>query len=176
VDIGVFSPEEFTGGRTPPPAMGATRMLQEGAHSFDFIDTAQGDLARYRLLVLPDEITVPPELRGRLEEYLRSGGALIASYRSGLDASGQQFALPLGVRLKGDAPFSPDFVRARPALGKGLPAGELVVYRKALEVEPLAGAEVLADVVVPYFNRTFEHYSSHRHTPSSGRVGYPGAV
>ena len=67
-----------------------------------------------------------PEMRGRLEEYLGNGGALIASYRSGLDPAGQQFALPLGVRLKGDAPFSPDFVRARPALGKGLPAGELV--------------------------------------------------
>jgi hypothetical protein len=31
-------------------------------------------------------------------------------------------------------------------------------------------------VVVPYFNRTFQHYSSHRHTPSSGRTGYAGAV
>ncbi|HEX4933672.1 MAG TPA: hypothetical protein VFV33_10870, partial [Gemmatimonadaceae bacterium] len=76
----------------------------------------------------------------------------------------------------GDAPFSPDFIRARPALAKGLPSGELVVYRRALEVEPLPGAEVLADVVVPYFNRTFQRYSSHRHTPSSGRTAYPGAV
>jgi hypothetical protein len=176
VDIGVFSPEEFTGGRTPPPAMGATRILQEGAHQFDFVDSATEDLARYRLLVLPDDIAVGPELRTKLQAYLQGGGSLIASHRSGLDASGKEFALPLGVRLKGEAPFSPDFIRARAPLARGLPGAELVVYRRALEVEPQGSTEVLADVVVPYFNRTFEHYSSHRHTPSSGRTGYVGAV
>jgi len=35
---------------------------------------------------------------------------------------------------------------------------------------------VLADTVVPYFNRTWEHFCSHRHTPSAGEVGYPGIV
>ena len=40
----------------------------------------------------------------------------------------------------------------------------------------LPGAEVLADAIVPYFNRTWEHFSSHRHTPSAGKPGYPGVV
>ncbi|HVR69634.1 MAG TPA: alpha-amylase family protein [Vicinamibacteria bacterium] len=176
VDVGVFSPEEFTGGRTPPPALGATRILQEGAHQFDFIDTATEELDRYRLLVLPDDIAVGAELGRKLQAYLQGGGALVASHRSGLEPEGKAFALPLGVRLVGEAPFSPDFVRPRAALAKGLPAAELVVYRRALEVEPLPGAEVLADAVVPYFNRTYRHYSSHRHTPSSGRTGYAAAV
>jgi hypothetical protein len=116
---------------------------------------------------------VPSRAAGRGRD---GGGALIVSHRSGLDPAGKEFALPVGVALKGEAPFSPDFIRARAPLAKGLPRTELVVYRRALEVEPLAGAEVLADVVVPYFDRTFQHYSSHRHTPSSGRVGYVGAV
>ena len=49
------------------------------------------------------------------------------------------------------------------------------MYLKGLEVIP-SSAEVLADVIVPYFNRTWQHYSSHRHTPSSGQVGYPGVT
>jgi hypothetical protein len=35
---------------------------------------------------------------------------------------------------------------------------------------------VLAEVAVPYFNRTYRHFCSHRHTPSSGEIGYPGIV
>jgi hypothetical protein len=176
VDIGVFSPEEFVGGRTPPPALGATRVLQETAHQFDFVDSATEDLQRYRVLVLPDEISVDPALRARLGAYLAAGGSLLASFRSGLAPDREAFALEeLGVRLVGEAPFSPDFIRPRPALGRGWPDSELVMYLRGLEVEP-AGGETLADVVVPYFNRTWQHYSSHRHTPSSGRVAYPGAV
>ena len=176
VDIGVFAPEEFIGGRTPPPAMGVTRMLQETAHQSDFIDSTTPDLEQYRLLILPDEISVDPALKARLDAYLAGGGALIASYRSGLTPAGDTFALDaLGVRLKGEAPFSPDYIRPRAALGQDWPETELVMYLKGLEVE-VAGGEVIADVIVPYFNRTWEHYSSHRHTPSTGEVGYPGAV
>ncbi|MEM3553844.1 MAG: beta-galactosidase, partial [Candidatus Bathyarchaeia archaeon] len=37
-------------------------------------------------------------------------------------------------------------------------------------------SQVLANVVVPYFNRTHKHFCSHRHTPSSGKAGYPGII
>jgi hypothetical protein len=176
VDIGVISPEEFTGGRVPPPAMGAARILQEGRHQFDVIDTHE-DLQRYKVIVLPDEIRLDSELAMRLQSYLDGGGSVLASWKSGLAPDDKSFALPsFGITLKGDAPYSPDFIRARPAISAGLPPTELVMYLKALEVTPATDAEVLADVVVPYFNRTWEHYSSHRHTPSSGVVGYGGIV
>ena len=175
-DIAVYAPEEFIGGRTPPPAMGVTRILQETRHQFDFVDTAADDLSRYALLILPDEIRIAPELARKLSAYLAAGGSILASYRSGLKPDAEEFALSeWGVRCRGEAPFSPDFIRARPPLAQGLPPTELVMYLKGLEVVP-EGAEPLADVVVPYFNRTWEHYSSHRHTPSSGRVGYVGAT
>jgi hypothetical protein len=45
-----------------------------------------------------------------------------------------------------------------------------------MQVAPASGAEVLAGVNVPYFNREWNHYSSHKHTPSSGKEGYPGVV
>lgn len=177
VEIGVYSPEEFVGGRTPPPTLGVIRMLQEGAHQFDLIDSATSDLGRYKVLILPDEITVDAALEKKLSAYLQSGGALIASYHSGLNGEKKDFALgALGVKLKGEAPFSPDYLLPKGAVGKGLPATEHVMYLKALEVEPQAGSEVLVETAVPYFNRTWEHYSSHRQTPSSGKVGYPGIV
>jgi hypothetical protein len=148
------------------------RMLQEGAHQFDVIDSL-ADFSRYKVLILPDEVAITATLADKLTRFLRGGGGLIASHQS---AAGPHAPRVLGLRVKGDAPFSPDFIRARAPLGRGLPGSELVMYLKGLELTPDAGTETLADVLVPYFDRTWEHYFSHRHTPSSGKVGYPGAL
>ena len=179
VDVGVLTPEEFTGGShgdLPEAAMGAVRMLQEGAHQFDLIDS-QTDLSAYRVVVLPDAIQIDGELAGKLGDYLRGGGSLLASYRSGLDPAGEEVALSeLGVRAKGEAPYSPDFLIPGAAVGDGLADTGHVMYLRGMEVEAAGDAEVLAQVAVPYFNRTFEHFCSHNHTPSAGRVEYPGIV
>ncbi|HIE30744.1 TPA: beta-galactosidase [Candidatus Poribacteria bacterium] len=176
VDIAVFTPEEFTGNRVDPTTIGVARMLQEGNHQFDIIDSAS-DLSGYKVVVLPDYITVSEQLADKLDRYLSQGGAVIASYRSGLNERESEFALKaLGVKLKGDAPYSPDFIMPKGGIGKGLPETEHVMYLKGMEVEAEPGTEVLADVIIPYFNRTYKHFCSHRHTPSSGKVGYPGIV
>lgn len=185
-DIGVFTPEEFHGGGIgglPPALMGAVRILTEGAHQFDVLDS-QSDIDRYALLILPDEIPVNGSFSSRLKDYLARGGKLLASYRAGLLSTQELpgkpaggFALPeFGVSLLGEAPFSPDFLLAKGAIGKGLPETELVMYLKGVEVEPLPGSTVLADTLTPYFNRTYQHFCSHRHTPSSGKIGYPSIV
>lgn len=181
VEIGVMTPEAFATPDKEPerllPAMrGITRMLEEGAYQFDVIDP-QADFSRYRVLVLPDTIPVKDELAARIDEFVRGGGALIASYRSGLRPDGTGFALEsLGVKWVGEAPFSPDFVLPKGEIGKGLPPTEHVMYRRGAEVRPLPGARVLAEVIIPYFNRTYKHFTSHRHTPSSGEPAYPGIV
>ncbi len=175
-DIAVFTPEEFIPERLPAPILGAVRMLQEGGHQFDLVDT-QSDLSGYSVLILPDCIPVSESLARRLEQHLADGGALLASHRSGLDETGAAFALPgLGVSLKGPAPFSPDFLRPKAPLSAGLPDTEFVMYLPGMEVEASAKSEILAETCVPYFNRTYRHFCSHRHTPTSHRVGYPGVV
>ena len=178
-DIAVFSAEEYTDpnspdyARIPQQMTGAIRMLQEGQHQFDVIDS-KGSFDRYKLLIMPDRIPASRELNSKIESYLRAGGALIASYRSGLSPDGKSFASSLfGIEFKGEAPFSPDFLALDgKGIGKGLPETELVMYMRGTEVA-LNGAEVLAYANIPYFNRTWEHFSSHRHTPSEGKRGYP---
>ncbi len=178
-EIGLLTPEEFAGAGDPrqvPAAVGATRMLQELRHQFDVLDS-QSDFAGYRLLILPDEIPVCDELLARLDGFLSQGGKVLASYRSGLGPGGEAFALKaLGVRLIGEAPYSPDFLVPGGEIGASLPATEHVMYLRGLEVAAADGAEVLAGVNAPYFNRTWEHFCSHRHTPSAGRAAYPGVV
>jgi len=179
VDIGVMSPEEFAGAAPwgiPEATIGVTRMLQEGAQQFDFIDTTS-DFSKYKVLVLPDVIPVSEALNAKLEKYLAGGGSVIATHCSGLTAAKDAVGLKaLGIKLKGEAPFSPDFITPGKKINAGLPAAEHVMYLKGMEVEARPGTVVLAEVTVPYFNRTWEHFCSHAHTPSSGKPGYPGIV
>lgn len=179
VEIGVFTPEEFQGAsldRLPPALLGAVRMLTELGHQFDVLDTS-GDLEKYTVLVLPDDIPVSPSFAEKLRAYLDQGGAMILSYHSGLDETGKCFALAeFGVEYQGEAPYSPDFLLPSGQIGKDLPETEHVMTLRGLEVSPLADSEVLAGVAIPYFNRTYQHFCSHRHTPSSGKIGYPGIV
>ena len=50
------------------------------------------------------------------------------------------------------------------------------MYMRGMEIAAQDGAEVLADTVGSYFDRTYKHFCSHRQTPSSGKVVHPAIV
>ena len=156
--------------------LGAARMLQEGGFQFDVVDS-ESDFSSYKVLVLPDSIPISDALSKKIQDYLDGGGAAIASFESGLNEGKEGFAVDaLGVKFKGLAPFSPDFILAKEAMGEGLNETEYVMYERGLEIEALPGSTVLADSIIPYFNRTFQHFCSHSHTPSAGKRANPAVI
>lgn len=185
IDIGVVTPEAFEGPlpqrnkkmKAPPAAFGAVRMLQELRHQFDLIDAGQ-DFGRYKVLVLPDEVPITNELRTKLEQYVEAGGSLLASYRSGLNPQGAEFATDLlGVTYNGPARDHTNFLVPLHGLKEELPAHAYVMYMQGLAVIPQANTTVLAKTEVPYFNRSWRHFCSHLHTPNSGQESpHPAAV
>jgi hypothetical protein len=176
-EIGVLTTEEFVGADSrnlPAEMVGITRMLLEGGHQFDIIDSLC-DFSNYKVLVLPDKIPVDDLLGEKLTTYINNGGSVIASYQSGLNLEKTDFALSfLGLKLQGEAPYSPDFLVPTGDIGRTLAETEHVMYMKGLQVEATGDCEILSHTKVPYFNRTWEHFCSHKHTPSSGQNGYPG--
>lgn len=179
-EIAVFTPEALghkSSGRVDPIAGGALRMLLEAHHQFDLIDEVS-DWSRYRVVILPDVITLDEQLAAKAGEFVRDGGAMILSHRSGLDReTGARFVLDrMPAEFRGEARFSPDFLEARAALAEGILRTQHVMYDRGMEVEPLADAEVLADVWWPYFNRTWAHFCSHFHTPPEKKSGFPAVV
>lgn len=187
-EIGVLTPEEFAGASAdnlPNPLRGAVRMLQESALQFDILDS-RSDFGLYRLLILPDVIPVNRELQAKLQRYVDQGGKIIASFQSGLDPAGSQFASDLfGVTLRpsqaadlyGKPVAGRIYERANYAeyllptgeIGRGLPATEHVMYIHGLAVDALPDSEVLADNIASVFDRTYQHFCSHRQSPSSGQ-------
>lgn len=178
-EAAVMIPEEFRNAGTPlvtPELTGAVKLMTALNLQFNVVDSTE-DFSKYRLLVLPDDIPVDAALEDKLNRYLNQGGKLIASHRAGLRKDSSGFCDFMPVIDEGDAPFSPDYLVAEGPLGEGLKTdSEYVMYDCARKVAPKPDAEELLGVNTPFFNRTWQHFCSHRQTPSCEQYGYPAAV
>ncbi|SEQ55812.1 Beta-galactosidase trimerisation domain-containing protein [Faunimonas pinastri] len=194
-EIAVYNPEEQLGGGVmdlPKGIQGMVRMLVEGGHQFDLVGSWH-DLDAYRLVVLPDYIRLTDEQASRLRTFIANGGKVIASFESGLSQDGSEFILTeLGVRLDSDGPRDlagklvrgkvferhdyAQYVKPREALSKDMKPAERPIYIRGTDVSAQPGSTVLADLVEPYFDRTYQHYISHLQAPSTGHVGKPAVV
>ena len=157
-----LSDPEGPHGRENPADTGAARILLEGHYLFDILDEEM-DFARYRLIVLPDDIAVGDALRRKLEAYLISGGRLMMTGSSGLDAAGRPL-FDIGGRIEGDSPYSPDFVLPADGMRPALVDSPVVMYMRGKRLVADSG-QGLGKVYDPYFNRTYDHFCSHQHTP-----------
>ena len=194
-EIGVFTPEGFRSplSREQPAAIkGAVRMLEEAGHQFEILD-GESDLSPFSLLILPDNIPVDPAFAAKLQAFVDGGGKLLATFESGMNGARDAFALDaLGVTLVDAGPRNLagapvrgvnyergdycEYILPGAALGQGLPPVEHVMYMRGTHVAAQPGAEVLAEIVPAVFDRTWEHFCSHRQSPSGGQPAQPAAV
>ena len=160
-EVAILSAEHFSpmGGRNNPSDDGAAQMLLELHVPFDVIDRF-ADFGKYKVLILPDEIGLDAETTTRFRPTLTRAARSSRHWHSGLGASFQ-----MGI-AKGESPigFRPSYVKASKSLDRAMTETPFVMYDEA-ETIVAKGAEVLAQIYPPYFNRTYAHYSSHQHTP-----------
>lgn len=154
---------------------GAMRMLMEQHRSYQFVDR-DADLTGCRVLVAPDDVPFDAKLARKVRDYLEGGGALLASGRAGPGAEGESFALDFGVDYVGPSPMSPEYVVGTEAMGEALRNRGQVLYEPGVEVRPHPGTEVLAWLGDPYFTRTHDRYTSHRHAPYDRTSGRPAVT
>ncbi len=173
-DIAILSAEAFA--NRPdincPYDVGAARMLLEGKYLFNIVDQYE-DLSKYKLLILPDIIRINDELKSRLDEYVKNGGKLLCTGESGLCADKNEFAIDLGVKCDGIDEYCPNYLIPEYDAVNGRTA--YVMYQPSMNVT-LTSGNVEALVEDTYFNRTAEHFCSHRHTPNDFGADHVGAV
>jgi hypothetical protein len=157
-----------------PEVEGAAQMFLESGIQFDIVDPG-ADLARYRLLVLPDGLAVGAGLKAGLEVHAARGGTLLVSGTAGLEPDGR-FALDgVPVEYVGPAPTMPGYFRVDDALAAGssdlATDYDYVLYDRASVVRPLRGSEPHGSLSASLFDRTWEHFFSHAQAPVGERLG-----
>lgn len=177
-DIALFSCQAYSsfmdggqGERNPDADAGAVRMLLEGHYLFDVID-AESDMNRYKVVILPDCERITPALRDKLDAFLKGGGKILATGKSGLFEDKDVFAFDFGAEYLRESPYMPCYFRPDFEM-EGLFCTAYVLYSQA-EMVSLADGASLGMQEVPYFNRTAAHFCSHQHTPDSGEAAGPG--
>lgn len=138
---------------------GATALLFRSAVAWDVVTELNLEqLYRYAVVVIPAAVCMQEGTARALTEYVRQGGAIIADSESSVfDEESRRrsdFLLGqvFGVTFKGYRRYSPhDYFLLReganPFAGEGV--FRLPAPLAAVEVEPRAGAEVLADLCPP---------------------------
>jgi hypothetical protein len=173
-------------GALNPDVEGAAQVLLERGVQFDIVYEHAG-LEKYPLLFLPNGSTLTPAWQEKLAAYLNGPGKLVVSGTGGLDPAIGEFLLAeIPVRYLGPAPTTPSYLRLDGSLAQEgvAPAsrGELaddydyVFYDQAHLVEALDGARAYGELKRALFNRTWEHFTSHRHAPVGESLHAPLVV
>jgi hypothetical protein len=153
---------------------GAMKMLTQLQYQFSFIDS-EADFSLYKVLVLPDSITVDANLKVLLEAYLSKGGKILATNKSGLDENGQWVLGTLPIEISGEYPYTPYYTYPTGQLleQKGIEDTDHVQYLGGTQVKVIGAVSVLAKITEPYFNRRWNHFCSHLQTPPDKRTDNP---
>jgi hypothetical protein len=151
---------------------GAGKALLELHQQFDVITPATcADFGAYELLVIADRGIASPEVAERLRAFVAGGGKLLLSHEALLDSAAGNFLLAeeIGVDYVGPCASVPDyFMLGDSALHTAVtrPGFAYSFYDgPCARVAPRPGTATLADAYATYFNRTWEHFSSHAFTP-----------
>ncbi len=173
-DVAILSAAAFCDnpGMNNPTDVGASRILLEGKYLFNLVDQFE-DLTPYKLLILPDEIKIDAELKAKLDKHLTAGGKILCSGNSGLYKDKDEFAIDLGVKYEGVSEFKPNYMIPEYDAINGKTA--YVMYTEAKNIS-LTNGKSVALVEDSYFNRTAEHFCSHRHAPNNIGANRTAAV
>ncbi len=113
---------------------GVCRLLVETHRHFDIISEEKlAQLGQYRLLILPDQIHLSEAEADMIREYVKNGGRVIATFRTGtFSAEGDEHPQSVlsdlfGVSFHGKPPYSLGYMEPEGEAGAGLPDMPLLV-------------------------------------------------
>jgi hypothetical protein len=145
-----------------PVGAGLVRGLQRHRIQFDVI-APSAPLTGYDLVVVPETTRVDPELAGRLSAHLAAGGALLVAGEAALGEDGRPVLPQLGVQDAERSDYTHTYLR-RAGDDDGFAH---IMYEPSLALVPSQGAEVLYELIEPYFERSWDAFSGHDYTPAA---------
>ena len=130
----------------------------------DFIVANENNLDKLDIILIPSKNNISQSQLKILQDWLDNGGKLIVFGNGMLDSSNKKFLIDLGCEYVSDSPYDFDFTSISETIGYDIVKTPFVNYDSAIRVK-LTDGKPLGMIREPYFNRTYEKYSSHRETP-----------
>lgn len=141
---------------------GLVNMLLE-IHA-DFVPADEGNLDALSTLIVPSQPCLSEMQAAALSAWVKRGGKLLIFEAGALDKTRKRFLLDVGADYMGASDLAFDYTVVKSNLGAGVVSTPFLNYRPGLRTKPTTG-QALAVIREPYFNRTYERYSSHANTP-----------
>lgn len=157
--------------RDCPGMEGAMRILLEGKYLFDIVD-CEADISGYKVLILADNLELPSDMVSKIRSFIKNGGKALASGNSVVQNNKMLF--DFGVKYIGECDNKPDYIH--PMFEAEDVFDTDFVMREGSEIVENVDGRVYAEHIKSYFNRSFEHFCSHHHAPSSGEKNGSGIV
>lgn len=144
---------------------GITKLMIEMHLQFDVVEEGQ-PWEQYRLVIIPDNLSPRTETVARLHEFTAKGGAVIAIHQGGLPMNDTQSWLErYGMEYAGESPFKPAYFVTDDQFCRDIPGYAYALYQGASQWKANAPAQPMAMLGEPLFQRSAEHYTSHRQSP-----------
>ena len=142
--------------------LGVVNMLLQ-THN-DFVVANENNLDKLDAVIIPSHPTLDEIQAKKINDWVKKGGKLIVFGKGGLDKSGSKFLLDVGADYLGESGYQFDYTVVKKEIGENIVTTPFLNYESGLLISATSG-NVLANIREPYFNRTYEHFSSHRETP-----------
>jgi hypothetical protein len=147
-EIAVLFTEATSANEATDTYNGVYRTLTPLGYQYDFV-LPEDPWESYSLVVVPRVVELTDSLRARLDAFKKKGGKVLIELSEGESS-----------------PYTVTYLRFEAQTRGDLPETDHVFYEHGVRLLPQAGDTVLAKIVEPYFERTWEHFSSHAQTPN----------
>jgi Hypothetical glycosyl hydrolase 6 len=147
---------------------GVVRLLQQLLVQFDLLPL-DADLSRYPLTIVPEGIDLSGDVGRRLIEYMNAGGKVLIGGRTSLASAPVELRRRVGVADLAEGGSRTPFFRYDQSVVPKAEEADVVSYDGTLRLTPTDGATdkaiVPAVIVEAYFDRAWNHFCGHSHSP-----------
>lgn len=152
-DVGIYlSPD-------PKVNEGISNILLENQIDYDIIEN--NDFSKFDTVIILDKVVLDADGVASLEKYIANGGKVLMM-ADALVKDGK-FQIDNGLKYVGAPEYDCDYIVPNAAYD-GLPNAPMLCDNPGHRTETI-DAQISAEIITPYFSRTYAHFCGHRNTP-----------
>lgn len=156
----------------PDANEGLSSILVE--NQLDYSVIHNNNFAKYDTVIIPEKTVLDDEALCSLNEYLANGGKLV--FMTDALVKNGKFQIDCGIKYLGAPEYDCDYLVSS-EVHPFIPNAPMLCDIPGHRIEADKGTEVLAELLTPYFSRTYAHFCGHKNTPhDKASKHYPAIV